>query len=67
MNGLKIGLIDVERIRKSIDLTRDRILDEGHANVDDGLETLADFCTLLVEGGNVDEFLSDQDMEVPTK
>lgn len=67
MSNLRITASDVARIRKSIDLTRDRILDEGHADGDDGLDTLDGFCHLLLDGGDVDTFLSGQDMEIPDK
>jgi len=62
---MKLSVEDVERIRESVDLTEDRIHGDGFDVTDDTLEALKEFCDLLLSGGDVNSFLSNQDMVVP--
>lgn len=56
---------DIRRVLESIDLTTDRAVSEGFDGTDDGMETLSEFCKILLEGGDIDTFLSGQDMVIP--
>lgn len=56
---------DIQRVLNSIDLTYDRASHEGFEGADEGMETLKEFCEMLLHGGDVSVFLSGQDMVIP--
>lgn len=65
MASLMHGSQDVQRVLDSIDKTYERFQSEGFNGTDDSMETLSEFCRTLLEGGNIDTFLSGQDMVLP--
>lgn len=66
MSDLKLMVADVQRVRESIELTRDRYEKLGGDREDPRLDTLDWFCKeYLIGGGNIDTFLAGQDMEIP--
>lgn len=65
MSEIRLSAADIERVRDSIDLTRERFEREGFTGEDESLDALFEFCNLLLKGGSVGSFLRGQDMEDP--
>lgn len=67
MTMINITTEAVERVKASIEPTRDRFEAEGHSREDEGLDLLDEFCAFLLRGKSdeVDSFLTGQDLELP--
>lgn len=67
MGNINITTEAVERVKASIEPTRDRFEAEGLDRDDEGLELLEEFCDFLLRGksDDVDNFLTGQDLELP--